>query len=192
MKPCSLALAAAVLAFALPVAAQDSYVLDPAHSRPSFEARHLGLSTQFGFFDKVSGKATLDRNARTGTLEVTIETASIRTFDPRLDAAVKGEKYLNVEKFPTMSFKSTGFRFEGDKLVGIDGDLTMLGVAKPVSLRVVSFACGDNPFNKKAMCGGDAAATIKRSDWGMTQGIPNAPADEVTLRLPFEGYREQS
>ena len=66
----------------------------------------------------------------------------------------------------------------------------LLGVTKPVSLKLVSFPCGENPFNKKPMCGGDATATIKRSEWGMTAGIPNSPADEVTLRLPFEGYRE--
>ena len=173
-----------------PAFGQETYVLDPAHSRPGFEVRHLGVTTQIGYFDKVSGKAILDRAAKKGSLEVTIDAASIRTFDPRTDTAVKGDKYFNVEKFPTITFKSTGFRFDGDKVVGIDGDLTMLGVTKPVPLKVVGFVCLEQPFNKKPMCGGDATATIKRSDWGMTQGIPYSPADEVTLRLPFEGYRE--
>jgi len=190
----SLVVAAGFVAVALPVAAQEAtYVFDGAHSRPAFEVHHLGYSTQFGMFDKVSGKATLDRAARKGSIEIAIDAASVRTFEPRLDGAVKGEKFFNVEKFPTIAYKSTSLHFEGDRLVGVDGELTMLGVTKPLALKVVNFKCGEQPFSKKPMCGGDATATMKRSDWGMTTGAQTlTPADEVTLRIPFEAYRQDA
>lgn len=185
--------ASGLLALALPAAAQETYVLDGAHSRPSFEVRHLGYSTQIGFFDKVSGKVVLDRAAKKGSVEIAIDPASVRTFDARLDGAVKGEKFFNVEKFPAITFKSANVQFDGEKVTAVDGELTMLGVTKPVTLKLVDFRCGEQPFNKKPMCGGDATATIKRSDWGMTTGVQTiTPSDEVTLRVPFEAYRAEA
>jgi polyisoprenoid-binding protein YceI len=182
------ALAAAV---AIPAVAQETYVLDPVHSQPVFEAKHLGYTTQFGNFAKSTGKVTLDRAAKKGTVDVVIDATSVRTFDARLDTAVKGERFFNVEKFPTITFKSSNVKFDGDKVSAVDGELTMLGVTKPVSLAVTNFSCAENPFNKKPMCGGNASATIKRSDWGMTQGVQTlTPADEVTLRIPIEAYKE--
>lgn len=186
----SFATALAAAAFAIPVAAQETYVFDAAHSRPRFEARHLGMSLQYGYFDKIAGKATLDRAAKKGTVDVTIDATSVRTFDPRLDVAVKGDKFFNVEKYPTITFKSSNVVFDGDRVVAIDGELTMLGVTKPVNLKVESYTCGENPFNKKPMCGADATATIKRSDFGMTANLPMAPADEVRIIIPVEAYRE--
>ena len=110
----------------------------------------------------------------------------------RLDAVVKGEKYLNVEKFPTITYKSDNVRFDGDRVVRVEGELTMLGVTRPVALDVQNFTCGAHPFNKKPMCGGQATATIKRSDFGMSAGLPYAPADEVRIVIPFEAYQADS
>lgn len=184
-------LAGMLVAIALPAVAQETYVLEPSHSRPSFEARHLGYTTQMGSFSGVTGKVTLDRAAKKGTVDITIDAATVRTFEPRLDNTVKGERFFNVEKFPTITFKSSNLKFDGDQLTQVDGELTMIGVTKPVTLKVVDFRCGEQPFNKKPMCGADATATIKRSDWGMTAGIPTGtPADEVTLRIPVEAYKE--
>ncbi len=183
----------AVLAaiMAMPVAAQEIYVLDPVHSQPVFEARHIGYSMQFGSFGKVHGTMTIDRAAKSGMVDVTIESASIRTFDARLDAIVKGERFFNVEKFPNVTFRSASLKFDGDRITGVDGELTMVGVTRPVTLKVANFTCGENPFNKKPMCGCDASATIKRSDWGMVAGLPaGAPGDEILLRIPVEAYRQ--
>jgi polyisoprenoid-binding protein YceI len=181
-----------VAVIAMPaVAAEESFVVEPVHSQPSFETRHIGMSPQRGNFGKVSGKVTLDRVAKKGTIDIMIDATSIRTFDTRLDAIVKGERFFNVEKFPTLTFKSDKVAFDGDSVVGVDGDLTMIGVAKPVSFKVVNFVCGENPFNKKPMCGAEATATIKRSDWGMTNGLNiNNPGDEVKLLIPIEAYKE--
>ena len=132
-------------------AAEESYVTDPAHSQPSYEIRHTIFSTQRGDFTKSTGKITIDREAKKGSIDVSIDTTSIRSHDPRLDSILKGEDYFNVAKYPTMTFKSTVMRFDGDRLTGVDGELTMIGVTRPVTLKVADFQCGENPFNKKPM-----------------------------------------
>ena len=186
--------AALALALVIPLsalAAEETYVIEPVHSQPNFEVQHMGgFSTQRGSFGKVSGKVVLDRATRKGSVDVIIDTSSIRTISEKLDTNMKGEDFFNVAKYPTMTFKSSNLVFDGDKLVTIDGELTMLGVAKPVSLKVTSFLCGEHPFNKKPMCGAEATTTIKRSEWGMKSGIPKSSSDDVKLTLPIEAYRE--
>ena len=103
-----LAGAALVLLFAAPVlVAEETYDIDPVHSQPMFEVKHIGFSIQRGSFAKATGKVTLDRAAKQGTIDVTIDTNSIKTIDPRLDVHVKGEDFFNVAKYPTMTFKSS-------------------------------------------------------------------------------------
>ncbi len=188
-------LVAATMALALAItagraAAQETYTIDPVHSQPIFEARHMGFSQQRGSFAKSTGKITLDRAAKKGTVEVVIDTTSIRTFDPRLDDQMKSENFFNVAKYPTLTFKGSNVVFDGDRVVQVDGDLTMLGVTKPVSLKVSNFVCGEHPSNKKPMCGAEATTTIMRSDWGMKYALPKSVSDEIKLTIPIEAYRE--
>jgi polyisoprenoid-binding protein YceI len=188
-------LAAAAVALALAITAgrataQETYTIDPVHSQPIFEARHMGFSQQRGSFGKSTGKITLDRAAKKGTVEVVIDTTSIRTYDPRLDEQMKSENFFNVAKYPTLTFKGNNVVFDGDRVVQVDGDLTMLGVTKPVSLKVANFVCGEHPSNKKPMCGAEATATIMRSDWGMKYALPKSVSDEIKLIIPIEAYRE--
>jgi polyisoprenoid-binding protein YceI len=171
-------------------AAEETYVIDGVHSQPSFAVQHMGFSMQQGSFTKVAGKVTLDRSAHKGSVDVSIDTASIHTISEKLDTHVKGEDFFNVAKYPTMTFKSSNLVFDGDTLVRADGELTMLGVAKPVALKVANFMCGEQPFNKKPLCGAELTTTIKRSDWGMKYGIPKAVSDEVKITIPVEAYRE--
>ena len=184
------ALAALAAFAALPaIAAEETYVIDPVHSQPQWEAGHIGFSKQHGNFGKVTGRVTLDSAAHTGAIDVTIDAASIRTYDARLDAIVKGERFFNVEKFPTITFKSTRVSFDGDRLVSAEGDLTMLGVSRPVTLAVANLRCGEQAFNKKPMCGAEATTTIRRSEWGMTNGVAiGNPSDEIRLVVPVEAY----
>jgi polyisoprenoid-binding protein YceI len=193
-RPLAAALVSIVALSATAALADESYTLDPVHSQPRYEIQHMGgLSTQAGYFTKLSGKVTLDRAARKGTIDVTIDTTSIRTHDAsRLDAIIKGEQYFNVEKYPTMTFKSSSLQFDGDKVVAADGDLTMIGVTKPVTLKVANFMCGENPFNKKPMCAGEATTQIKRSEWGMKTGIPKSSSDDVRITIPIEAYRDEA
>ena len=185
----SLTLGIAVVAD--PAVAEDVYNIDPIHSQPMYEIQHMkGISVQHGSFGKLTGKVTLDRAAKKGTIDVTIDTSTIRSHDARLDTILKGEDYFNVAKYPTMTFKSSDLKFDGDNVVGAEGELTMIGVTKPVTLKMTRFNCGENPFNKKPVCGGEATATIKRSDWGMKTGIPVSSSDDVKLILPIEAYKE--
>lgn len=179
-----------VLALALPAGAiaADSYVLDPAHTNPSFEVSHMGFSIQRGRFTKTAGTAVLDTAAKSGSIEVVIDAASVDTINDKTVAHVKSEDFLFVEKYPTITFKSDKLRFDGEKLVGADGELTIRGVTKPVSLAVLDFKCGLHPFSKKPMCGANATTTIKRSDFGVKYGLP-AIGDELTINIPIEAYK---
>ena len=140
-------------------------------------------------FEKTTGKITLDMGAKSGTVDITIDTASLHTGWTKRDEHLKSEEFFNVAKFPTMSFKSSKLKFDGDKLTGVDGELTLLGVTKPVSLAVTDFKCGAHPINKKAMCGANATATIKRSDFGLSAYIPAIP-DDVKLEIQIEATKD--
>jgi len=150
----------------------------------------MGFSIQRGSFTKVTGKITLDRAAKKGNIDVVIDATSIKTIDPKLDTHVKGEDFFNAAKYPTLAFKSTNLTFEGDRVVSVDGDLTLLGVTKPVTLKIANEVCGEHPFNKRPMCGAEASTTVKRSEWGMKYGIPKAVADDVRIIIPIEAYRD--
>jgi polyisoprenoid-binding protein YceI len=174
---------------AAPALSQEVYVFDARHTVPTFEVVHMGFSQQHGAFTDATGKVTLDRAAKKGTIDVTIATASVIAA-PVLLKALKSEDLLNVEKFPTMTYKSGDLLFDGDNVTGANGDLTLLGVTKPVALKVTSFKCAPNPFNKKQMCGGEATATLKRSDFGMKYALPLAASDDVKIVIPFEAVKE--
>ncbi|MGH8714338.1 MAG: YceI family protein [Casimicrobiaceae bacterium] len=184
-----IALLSAIVAGAA-TAAEETYVFDPVHSQPGFEVRHMIFTTQRGTFSKLSGKVTLDRAAKTGAIDVTIDTTSLKSYDARLDDILKGEAYFNVAKYPTMTFKAQRLDFDGDRVSGAEGELTMLGVSRPVPLKVSNFSCGENPFNKRPMCGAEVSTTIKRSEWGMKTGIGRSSGDEVHITMPIEAYRE--
>ena len=183
-------LALSVAIVAAGAAAEETYNIDPVHSQPNFEVQHMGFSIQRGSFTKSTGKVTIDRAAKKGTVDVTIDAASIHTIDPRLDTHVKSPDFFNVEKYPTITFKSTSLVFDGDRVIEVNGDLTLLGITKPVVLKVASEHCGEHPINKKPMCGAEATAMVKRSEWGMKYGLPRAVGDDVRIVIPIEAYRE--
>jgi polyisoprenoid-binding protein YceI len=190
-------LAAAVLA--LPLAANanpENYTVDPTHSYTYFEVEHLGVSMQRGRFDRTSGKFSVDRTAKTGAVEFAVETTSVSTGDnlkgsrPRtLDDHLKTADFFNVAEFPRMTFKSTGVKFAGDNPAEIAGTLTLLGISKPLTLKVERWVCKENPMSKKPMCGGNVSGTLKRTDFGMKYGVP-AIADEVRLWVSVVGYKD--
>jgi polyisoprenoid-binding protein YceI len=181
------AIAAAISAPA--AAAPESFTVDPRHTFPSFEVSHLGFSTQRGRFNKSSGKITLDRAAQRGSIDVVIDTGSVDTGLDKLEEHLRGEDFFNVAKYPTMSFKSNAVKFKGDVPVATEGEFTMLGVTKPVTLTITSFACGVHPVSKKDTCGADATATILRSDFGMKYALP-AVGDSVKLLINVEATRD--
>ncbi len=186
----------ALLAPLTAVAAPSTYNIDSFHSYPNFVVGHLGMTTIHGRFDRMAGKIVLDAAAKTGSLEVKIQTASISTGDAKRndgarsrDEHLRAADFFNSAEFPEMTYKSTKFNFSGDKLESVDGTLTLLGVTKPVKLGVTSFNCGPHPFSKQPMCGAYVEGQIKRTDFGMKFGVP-AIADDIKLSISVEAYPE--
>jgi polyisoprenoid-binding protein YceI len=169
-------------------AAPENYTIDSTHTFPSFEVGHMGFSTQRGRFNKTSGSIVLDRAAKKATVDISIDASTISTGLDKLEAHLRAEDFFDTAKFPTISFKSTGAKFDGDKLTSLSGNLTMRGVTKPVTLTVTSFFCGPNPVYKKDACGADAVATLKRSDFGINYALPGV-SDEVKLQIQVEAHK---
>lgn len=170
-------------------AAPEKYVIDNSHTYPYFEITHLGWSTTRGLFSKTSGTVTVDFAAKTGSADILIDATSLDTSFAKRDRHVRSEDFLDVEKYPTITFKSDKFDFEGDKVAKVHGQLTLHGVTRPVTLTMSQFKCGEHPMAKQHYCAGDAAATLKRSDFGMI-GYQGAVGDEVKLFISIEAARE--
>jgi len=184
------AIAAAVFTIALPAfAAPEVYTIDARHTFPAFEVSHFGMSLQRGRFNKTTGKITVDRAAKTGSVEVTIDAASVSTGEPKLEDHLRNADFFDASAHPNITFKGSKFTFDGDKVKSVDGELTMLGATKPVTLTAQHFNCGNHPINKKAMCGAELTTTIKRSEWGMKYAVP-AVADDVLLRINVEAFKD--
>ena len=149
------------------VYAADTYQLDPTHTYPSFEADHMGgVSTWRGKFTKSSGTVTLDRAAKTGTVDVTIDTSSIQIGNTKLEEHLRSPDFFDVAKYPTATYKGTAIKFDGDTPVAVDGQLTMKGVTKPVNLKIDSFKCIQHPVLKREVCGVEATGEFNRADDG--------------------------
>lgn len=186
----ALAAAAATLLSVTAVQAEPiTFTLDPTHTFVNFEAKHFGTSTNRGRFDKKSGTIVIDPVAKTGQIEINIDMASISTGTPSFDGHLKSKDFFNAEAFPTATFKSTKIKFDGDKIDEVEGTLTMLGKTVPVTLDAEHYGCFDHPRLKRQVCGGDFETTIKRSDFGMTYGLPVIP-DNIKLEIQVEGIRQ--
>jgi polyisoprenoid-binding protein YceI len=179
----------AALGISAAAAAPVSYSIDPSHTFPRFEINHLGFSTHAGLFTKTSGKIVLDREAHVGSLEVTVDTGSILTGDAKLENHLKSPDFFDVAKHPTMTFKSTKMNFAGDVPTSVEGQLTLLGVTKPLTLQLSNVKFGQHPMAKKDWAGALAVGTLKRSEFGMTTYVP-AVGDEVSLRIQVEAAKD--
>ena len=170
------------------VAAPDTYMIESNHTYPSFEADHMGVSVWRGKFTKTSGTVTLDRAAKTGSLDIVIDANSLDFGHAKMNEHAKGPDMFNVEKYPTVTYKAKAFTFDGDKPIAVDGELTLLGVTKPVTLKINKFVCIMHPMLKREVCGGDASAEFKRTDFGLSYGTPRF-APEVKLQIQVEAIK---
>lgn len=186
-----LLIAALAAASASAAFAADTYSIDPSHTYPSFEADHFGgLSVWRGKFTKTSGTITLDRAAKTGTVDIAIDPASIEFGMVKLDQHVKSPDMFDVAKYPTASYKSKSIRFRGDTPVAVDGELTLHGVTKPVTLAINKFKCIQHPMYKREVCGADASATFNRADFGIDYGVKMGFSPEVKLAIQVEAIKQ--
>ena len=183
----ALILAAAAATPAL--AAPETYALDGTHTFPRFSYSHFGFSTQLSRFDKTSGKIVFDKVAKTGSVDIVIDTKSVDTGYPTFNEHIQGEDFLDTAKFPTATFKSTKVVFEGDKPVAIEGKLTLKGVTKPVTLTVTSFQAMPHPMMKKDAIGANAYTVVKRSEFNAGKYAPNV-GDDVRIDIAVEAIKE--
>jgi len=183
------ALILAAVAAAPALAAPETFVVDSNHSFPSFSYNHLGYSIQMSRFDKATGTVTLDKAAKTAAVDIVIDTKSVNTGSATFNEHIQGEDFLDTAKHPTATFKSTKVVFEGDKPVSIDGNLTLKGVTKPVTLKVTSFHAMPHPMLKKDAIGANATTKVKRTDFNMGKNVPYV-GDEVTIDIALEAVKQ--
>ena len=168
-------------------AASVTYQVDPAHTYPSFEADHMGISTWRGKFDKSAGTIVMDRAAGTGTVSIQVKTASIDYGLAKMNEVARSNELLDAAKFPTAEFKGVleGFDASGKPARAV-GTLRLHGVTKPVTLEIRKFKCMPHPLLKREMCGADAYATINREDFGIAAGKDYGFDMNVGLRIQVE------
>jgi polyisoprenoid-binding protein YceI len=189
MKP-FYAMLAMLTVYSTANAVPTTYNVDPDHTHPSFEVDHFGgLSVWRGNFKKTSGKVVLDAAAKTGTVDITIDTASIDFAHDKLNEHVAGPEILDVSKFPTATYKGTLGGFANGAPTTITGNLTLHGVTKPVALTINSFKCIQHPMLKKEVCGADASGTFSRADFGVNYGQQYGFKQDVVLRIQVEGIK---
>ena len=177
------------LSFQMARAVPETYAIDSVHSNVAFKIRHLGISWVNGYFKQFEGKVTLDpENPEKSTVKVTVQSASIDTATPDRDKHLRSPDFFSVEKFPVLSFESSKVTAKGQNVYEVTGNFTLLGVVKPVTF-VFNGSESVKGMKGETRRGGDAAFTLKRSDFGMSKMI-GPIGDEVQVSLSFEGVKE--
>ena len=185
----SAVLALATVVSAPAFAAPETYVIDGSHTFPRFSYSHFGLSKQLSRFDKTSGTIVLDKEAKTGSVDIVIDTTSVDTGFPVFNGHIQGADFLDTTAFPTATFKSTKVVFKGDAPTEVQGDLTIKGVTKPVTLTVTSFVAMPHPMLQKDAIGANATTVIKRTDFNAGKYAPNV-GDDVTIDIAVEAIKQ--
>ncbi len=181
----SLATCLSASAFAAPV----NYTIDAGHTFPRFSYSHFGFSTQLSRFDKTTGTIVYDADKQTGSVDIAIDIKSVNTGSTDFNGHIQGEDFLDSAKFPQATFKSTKVNFADGKLTSIDGNLTIKGVTKPVTLTVTAFQASQHPMLKKPAIGATAFTIIKRSEFNAGKYVPYV-GDEVRIDVAFEAQAQ--
>jgi len=172
------------------LAAPATYTVDPNHTYPSFEADHFGgLSIWRGKFDKSSGSISYDKDKASGTVDITIDVASIDYGHAKLNEHAKSAEIFDAAKFPTATYKGKLASFKDGAPTEVDGQFTLHGVTKPLTLKINKFKCIVHPMTKKEVCGADASATLNRSDYGVSYGDKYGFNQEVRLQIQVEAIK---
>jgi polyisoprenoid-binding protein YceI len=171
------------------MAAPSTYSIDTNHTYPRFSYSHFGYSTQLSRFDKTTGTVTYDPIAKTGSVDIVIDTRSVNTGSSQFNEHIQGEDFLDTTKFPEATFKSTRLIFKGDKPVKVEGALTLKGISKPVTLTISSFQAMEHPMLKKPAIGANAYCVIKRSEFNMGKYAPHV-SDDVRVDIALEAAQE--
>ena len=186
----SLLAVAAATALTAGAAQAANYAIDPTHTFVTFEIGHFGASTNRGRFDKKQGTVEFDRAAKTGKVDIAIDTTSVNTGTPPFDKHLQSADLFDAAKHPTIKFVSDKFSFNGDKVSEVTGQLTLLGKTAPVTLKATQFNCYDSPMLKREVCGGDFETTIDRTQWGMNYGVEWGFPKNVRLVVQIEAVKQ--
>lgn len=183
----------ALLTTPVAVQAADTYKLDPGHTSVFFSADHIGFSKVFGLFREISGEFILDEQSLAANkVKITIKAASIDTNDKARDEHLRSPDFFNAKEFAEITFVGSRVEKTGDKTGKLHGELTMLGISKPVVLDVTLNKVAPHPvprYNKVQTAGLSARTTIKRTDWGMKYAVPGV-SDEIPLMIELEGHKQ--
>jgi polyisoprenoid-binding protein YceI len=166
-------------------AAPETFVIDNNHTFPSFSYSHFGYSIQTSRFNTVTGNVVFDAEAKTGSVDVTIDTTSVNTGSALFNEHIQAAEFLDTKEFPTATFKSTSVKFDGDKPVSVDGKLTLKGITKDVTLTLTGFKVMPHPMAKKDALGANATVVVKRTDFNMGKYAPYV-GDDVTISIAIE------
>ena len=183
------ALAFATVAATSAIAAPQTYVVEGTHTFPRFSYSHFGYSTQLSRFDKTTGTVVFDAEGKTGAVDIVIDMTSVNTGFTDFNGHIQGEDFLDTAKFPKATFKSTKVVFEGDKPKSIEGNLTLKGVTKPVTLTVTSFQAMPHPMMKKPAIGANAFTVVKRSEFNAGKYAPYV-GDDVRIEIAIEAIAQ--
>lgn len=170
------------------VHAEDVFEIDTQHTFPSFEVNHMNLSTLRGNFSKTTGKIKMDRDAFKGTVEIYIDPNSINAGDPVLTEKVKGRNFLDVKKYPEMVYVGS-MNFSVKSPTEINGQFTLRGITKPLTLKIDKFNCAVNESSNIYVCGADASGQFDRADYGITVGQKEGVSTVVKLMIQVEATR---
>jgi polyisoprenoid-binding protein YceI len=171
------------------IAAPVTYGVDSTHTFPRFSYSHFGYSTQLSSFKNTTGKVVFDAEAKTGSVDITIDMKAVNTGFDDFNGHLQGEDFFDTAKYPTATFKSTKVVFEGDKPKSIEGQLTIKGVTKPVTLTVTAFQAMPHPMMKKPALGATAFTTIKRTEFNAGKFVPYV-GDDVRIDIAIEAMAQ--
>ena len=171
-------------------ASAADYAIDPTHTFATFEISHFGASVNRARFDKKEGTVQFDRAAKTGKVDISLDIASVNSGTAAFDKHLQSADIFNAAQFPKARFVSDQFVYDGDKVVAVQGQLTLLGKTQPVSFKANQFNCYESPMLKREVCGGDFEATIDRTAFGVNYGVDWGFPKNVRIVLQVEAVKQ--
>jgi polyisoprenoid-binding protein YceI len=188
---CIVSILCAALLPGISAAAPASYTLDPAHTFPSFEADHMGISYWRGKLNASEGKVVLDKAAGKGNVDVEIDLASIDFGQDKLNEWARGKDFFEASKYPKASYKGHLEQFVDGAPTRLVGELSLHGVTQPLTLTIDRFKCIAHPIYKRELCGANAVGTFDRSKFGLIAGKDYGFDMSVALRIQVEALRDE-
>jgi len=182
--------AVAIMTGTVAQAETATYAVDPTHTFATFEISHFGASVNRARFDKKEGTVELDKAAKTGKVELTLQIDSVNSGTAPFNKHLQSAEIFDAAKFPTAKFVGDKFTFDGDKVVSVAGNLTIKGVTQPVTFKANQFACYDSPMVKREVCGGDFETTIDRTAFGVDYGAAYGFPKNVRIVAQIEAIKQ--